>query len=498
MASFDGNGLEIDRLADVRDDIEAALREAFGDGINLGDESPFGVITAIMSERYSLLWEILESVYQASFPNTSFGIYLDELVAFNGIVREAATRSVVDLTFQRSTATGTGDVLVPIGTQVTAPGGSITIWATTVEATILSASETVTVQASADVFGPTGALAGTLTVMSNSPLNVESVTNAFDAELGDDEETDAELKLRRVTQLGRTGTSTESGIRSALQLLDDVRATAIVLNDTDLMVGDLPPHSFESFVAPETGIDLGQTITLVYDVNLELGDSISLELDAIAINGSPVTFNATDAQTHTDIATALEADPRVFSATFDNVDTITIIGSTEFDLTLTSTVTGGPALADINQINAAGALMPIIAQTIWDAKSAGVQTYGTLSSIAVDTQGDNHQMFFSPIADVKIWVRVTLVTDGEYVAGTAEPAIAAALATFGTTFLTPGVDVLNYKLVCAVSDVNADGILEIMVETSTDNGNLDPFSEDNIPIEVSEFAVIDSGNVTFP
>jgi uncharacterized phage protein gp47/JayE len=500
MASFDGNGLVIDRLADVRDDIEGALREAFGDGINLSDTSPFGVITGIMAERYSLLWEILESVYEASFPNTSFGIYLDELVAFNGILREEATTSAVDLTFQRSTDTGTGEVTIPIGTQVTASGGSTTIWATTIEGTIANLSETATVPASADEVGPIGALAGTLTVMANSPPNIESVTNPLDAVLGADEETDAELKLRRATQLGRSGTSTESGIRSALQLLTEIRAVALVLNDTDVAVGDLPPHSFEAFVAPETGVDLGQTITLAYDADLVTLNSISLEINALAIAASPVIFNTSNFQTLDDIATALQAESLVDTATHDNAGTITIVGNSNTDFTLASTVTLGASQAnsEINPINTAGAAMDVVAQTLWDSKSAGIQTYGTLSGIAVDTEGDPHQMFFSDIEAQPIWVKVKLLNNtGDYDAVTAEPAIAAALAQYATSFLTPGVTVLNYKLVSAVSAVNAVGITTIVVETSTDNGNLDPFSQDNIPMLVSQFATIDSGDVTF-
>jgi len=497
MASFDGNGLQIDRLADVREDIENALKEAFGDGINLGEESPFGVITGIMSERYSLLWEILESIYQASFPNTAFGIYLDELVALNGIIREAATKSAVDLTFQRSTDTGTGDVTIPVGTQVTASGASNVVWTTEIEGTIASAVETTVVQAFADDFGPIGALAGTLTVLVSTPAEVESVTNLNDAELGDIEETDSELKLRRNIQLGREGTSTESGIRSALQLLDEVRATAVVVNDTDATDGDgRPPHSFEAYIGPETGVDLSQTITLSYDATLVDLNSISIEFDAIAIAGSPVVFNTTEAQTLIDIATAIEAESNILSAESDGT-TITIIGATTTDIALTSTVTLGASQANsvVSVVNAANiTTLDLISQTLWDSKAAGIQTHGGLTGTAVDTQGDNHAMSFSPISDRQIWVRVTLTTNGDYDSITAEPAIAQSLADYATNNLFPGVDVLNYKLVCAVSDVNVAGIEGILIETSVDNSI---FNTDKIEIPVNEFATIDSDDVTF-
>ena len=51
MATFDGNGLVIDRLADIKKEIGDELKDAFGDGVNLAETSPFGILLAIMSGR---------------------------------------------------------------------------------------------------------------------------------------------------------------------------------------------------------------------------------------------------------------------------------------------------------------------------------------------------------------------------------------------------------------------------------------------------------------
>lgn len=500
MASFDGNGLQIDRLADVREDIENALKEAFGDGINLGEESPFGVITGIMAERYSLLWEILESVYQASFPNTAFGIYLDELSAFNGVIREPATKSAVDLTFQRSTDTGTGDVTIPIGTQVTASGASTVVWTTEVLGTIDSLVETTVVQAFADDFGPIGALAGTLTVLVSTPAEVESVTNLNDAELGDDEETDSELRLRRATQLGQSGTATDSGIRSAVQLLDDVRSTAIVVNDTDNTVGDLPPHSFEVYVAMQTGADLAQKVDIEWDADFVTGNSISLELDGNPIAGSPVPFNATQQITMSDVATALEAELNIGTAFYNGFvgsRVINVGGSTTVDFVLTSTVTGGASqavdtvtpIASANPIN-----IDLIAQTIWDSKAAGIETYGDLQGTAVDTQGNNHLVRFSPINDIRIFVRFSITNTEEYDPAN-ETAMSQAVVDYAAATYVPGTDVLSYKLLCAASDVNAPGIDEMVCDVTLDEGAFG-WSK-SLEMDVFELATIDSADITY-
>jgi uncharacterized phage protein gp47/JayE len=160
MASFDGNGLVIDRLADIKTEIQNALKSVYGDGVDLSEQSPFGVLIGIMSERYALLYELLEAVYDASFVNSSFGIYLDELVALNGITRLPATTSEVALTFTRSNGINDGDVNIPQGTQVVDPNSPATIWATSTVGTILDGSNTGTVGARANETGPIGALIG--------------------------------------------------------------------------------------------------------------------------------------------------------------------------------------------------------------------------------------------------------------------------------------------------------------------------------------------------
>ena len=97
MASFDENGLQVDRLSDILRQIQDNQRVAFGASIDLDERQPIGVLNGIMAERFAKLHELLEATYLASFPATSYGIYLDYICALNGIVRKPATASTVDL-----------------------------------------------------------------------------------------------------------------------------------------------------------------------------------------------------------------------------------------------------------------------------------------------------------------------------------------------------------------------------------------------------------------
>ena len=498
MSTFDGTGLVIDRLADIKEGISDELKDAFGTGINLAETSPFGILIGIFSERYFLLYELLESVYQASFPNTSFGVYLDELSAFNGIVREAATFSTVDLRFTRSNANGDGPVVIPAGTQVTS--GQITstvVWITDIEATILNLTSTVIVSATANELGSVGALAGSLTNMLATPTNVGSVTNDLDATLGEDEESDSELKIRREQQLGAAGTSTASGIVGALTLLDEVRNATLISNDTDLIVDGRPPHSFEAFIAKDTNTVFGQEATLLYDAPLVAANFIDVTIDAVPIAGSPIAFDTSNNITLQIIATLLQADPLISQASISGTDTVIIVGGSDSDVVIASVVTGGASQAGAvfttqNSVNATN--INAVAQSLWNSKAAGIQTVGTIQGAASDIEGDTHTLFFSEIVDVRLYLRIILVTNPDYVQALAEPAILEGLVAFGLNVLQPGADVINYQLVAAVSNLNIVGIDTIAIDSSIDNIT---YNDSNISIDVSEFASISSSDISF-
>lgn len=493
MASFDENGLVIDRLADIKTEIQDELIDGFGTGIDFDERSPFGILIGLFSERYFLLWEILESVNDASYPDDSFGVQLDKLLAFNGIVREGATASVVDLTFTRLTAS-TGDVVIPVGTQAFADSSTI-LWSTDVEVTILDGTDDVTVQATANETGPLGALATTLTNMVSTPANVESSTNPLDATTGTDEESDAEVKARRRIQLGRAGTATASGIRSALNLLDDIRAAQLVVNDTDFIVDLQPAHSVAAFVSVETGINLEQDSDLDFDSDLVALNSCAIEINGVPTTNSPIVFATSNALTMAAIATELETDGDITTATVNvGNDKISVDATTTTPVVITIVVTLGASQPVVTQ-TFTGTSLDAIAQSLWDSKAAGIQTFGELQGTAVDTEGEDHTMFFSEIEDIPIDVEVTITFDSDYDPLVSEPAIQTAIVDYANSTLLPGVDVLSFKLLCAASDVGSAGIrtLGVGIRKTSVGG---PFIDD-IEISVAEFGTIESGNITF-
>lgn len=79
-------------------ELQQALRDSFGDNINLADESNFGQFVGIVSEREALLWELAQSVYNNFFPAGAEGTSVDNILALAGLRRLPASPSTTNST----------------------------------------------------------------------------------------------------------------------------------------------------------------------------------------------------------------------------------------------------------------------------------------------------------------------------------------------------------------------------------------------------------------
>lgn len=83
----------------IKLEIETSLQDAFG-AVNLDDKSNFGQIVGVFTEREALLWEAMESVYNAMYPDTASDFSLDSVCALTGLTRlqSTATKVVCQIT----------------------------------------------------------------------------------------------------------------------------------------------------------------------------------------------------------------------------------------------------------------------------------------------------------------------------------------------------------------------------------------------------------------
>lgn len=282
-------------IEDLVSDLGDALKAAFGESIKLGDKDVFGQIVGVVSERLATLWEATEAVNSSQDPDSATGAQLDALCALTGTTRDVAEASTVTLSL-----TGTPTTVVALGSEASVTG-TAAVFVTDAEATITAltawaittayvigdrrtnaarAYVCITAGTSAGSGGPTttadditdngahwryigegtGAtdvaatcnVTGAIVAASGGIITIDtpiggwdSVKNLLDATLGNDVETDEDLRLRRVVELAKAGAGTHPAIYEAVSDVDNVVGLRVFVNDTDLTLDGMSPHSVE-------------------------------------------------------------------------------------------------------------------------------------------------------------------------------------------------------------------------------------------------------------
>ncbi len=256
MSGLTLQGFERKRLYDIKIDIENELKSKFGAHINLLPESVFGQLVGIKASLISSIWELAEAVYNSQYPDTAEGVSLDNVCALVGVQRLKAIKSRVVVYL-----TGDNGTLVPKGTIFSVNGNPNARFETLEDVVLTTSIPNGIVECDATEYGEIPAYANTLTIIETPVFGLNSVTNPEDAILGRNEETDAELRLRRSRSIQIAGAGTVEAMRAKLRALTDV--TSVIVYENETFVEDehgLPPKSFECVVAGGNVDDIANLI----------------------------------------------------------------------------------------------------------------------------------------------------------------------------------------------------------------------------------------------
>jgi len=233
-------GFVIKPLETIKEEVEDLEKAAWGDAIDVTATSILGQINGIISGKLSELWELAQAIFSSSDPDAANTTSLENVAALcPGITRSPATYSTVTATCNLDNGT------YPAGSLIAHVDGDPTArFVNTAEVvrTGGTGNESVTMQA--ETAGAVVALSGTLTEIAEPVSGWNSVTNSTDASVGNEVETDTELRLRRESVIALSGGSSVAGIRADVLAVDGIDICNVRENDTDVYVDDLPPHSF--------------------------------------------------------------------------------------------------------------------------------------------------------------------------------------------------------------------------------------------------------------
>jgi uncharacterized phage protein gp47/JayE len=242
--AVDADGLTIKTIEEIQTDIATSQRADIDAALITTPEEPQGQLNGIYADNERQVWEGVQIAYNAFNPDAAEGFLLDALCALTGTVRLKAT-------YTRVLATCT----LTSGTQLVTDTHAAHVtdhpeWRFTPENDFTAPSTgDHSVWFRAEELGPIPANAGELEVIATPLTGWTAITNASDADEGNDEEQDASLRERREERLQAQGSGTVPSIKSAVLGVDDVINCTVYENTTDTTNSNgLPAHAIEAVV----------------------------------------------------------------------------------------------------------------------------------------------------------------------------------------------------------------------------------------------------------
>lgn len=194
------------------------------------------------------------SVYNSFSPQLAVGTALSSNVAINGLVRNVATNSQVNVNI-----VGVAGTLIPANSLIQDSNGN----QYSVPATTIPSGGEITVTATAVETGSISSAANTVTTILNPTNGWQTVTNPAASVPGAPVETDPELSARQAESVEIPSLSALDGIEGAVASVTGVTASKSYENDTNVTDGNgLPPHSIAVVAQGGSATDIAQAIAI--------------------------------------------------------------------------------------------------------------------------------------------------------------------------------------------------------------------------------------------
>lgn len=318
--TLDASGLTVKTLQEIVTELTDGMKGIYGDDINVDQNSPDGQMINIYSKAGVDIRELIMNVYNSFDPDRASGSVLDERVVINNIERRGGTFTlqpisiVVDSTVTLAGLDGDFNDVSATGYTVQDNAGNQFILQNT--ATITAGTHVLNFRAQ-----KIGLVTPTLNTITNQVtivLGVTSVNNPSAAlELGQNEETDAQLRTRRSKSPSINSIGFLGGLLAAILELDGVSDAEIYQNVTDTTDADgIPGHGIWLIVEGGDSDDIGNTIYAKKSAGSNMKGAQSLSI--IEPSGYPFVVKW-DVPTAQDLYVRFDIQPIIVGATFDLV-----------------------------------------------------------------------------------------------------------------------------------------------------------------------------------
>lgn len=452
MFGLSSSGFIIKRLEDSKAELEALYRATFGAGIKTTADSVFGKIIGLQAERESQLWELMESIYNAPYPNSASDISLDKVGELTAIVRNSATVSTVT-----AYLAGTNTTSIPVNTLFAVQDSGVQF-------------KTLT-----------------LTSLSGSNFSVNSLTRS-----GPTVTVDATAHGRSIGQFVFINGAVETEYNGLVEILTVADANTLTY---DITTTPASPATGTITADPATAIscesvDTGAIEALAGTLNVIINNISGLT----RVNNFEDALKGQSQETDTEFrirrVTTLQgvAAARVEGISARLLLVSNVTSSQVFENT-DMVVDGNGRPAKSIECLVLGGTDQDILDTVWDAKAGGVEPFGSTTGTVTDSQGETHDSAFSRPVSVPIYLELDLTIDSDY-PGTGDDLVETAILAFGSAH-DIGQDVVVFPyLITSFGDV--PGITDVVVRIGL---SASPTLDANIIIADTSIASFDSSRI---
>lgn len=242
MAKITRQGIEVKSLDEIIDELEKGFRKIYGDNINLDPETPDGQMLGLIAQARSDIENMTTAIYAQLDPDRADGDWLDQRVAYAGLIRKTAAYS-----YLRSTIiTGDPNTQIFKGFTVTDKNGAEWVLVSNIT---LDGNGSARADFRSNLLGQFFVPKGEILTISTFVLGVEKVEASNDSELGEEIETDQELRSRFKKAHSRNAINSVDAIRGNLFDLADVKRVKILENNTSTIdKNSVKPHTINPIV----------------------------------------------------------------------------------------------------------------------------------------------------------------------------------------------------------------------------------------------------------
>lgn len=290
---LDETGLTLKTLPEIKADLESGYRAIYGDDINLDQDSPDGQAVNIQAQEGIDLREVLRDVYTSFDPDQAQGRVLDQRVAINGLERKGGTYTItpVSITVDRNVSlVGLDGEESKAGVYTVKDDAGTKFFL--VASTALTAGTHV-LSFRAENLGAVLVTIGTITTPVTAIAGVTAINNSSSVTTqGVDEESDAELRIRRKKSVSNVASSYLDSIEGNLLDVEGVSEVAVYENVTDTTDGDgIPPHSIWAIVVGGSNADIGAVLYAKKTAGAGFKGSVSVDVPRSNGRTYPVKFD---------------------------------------------------------------------------------------------------------------------------------------------------------------------------------------------------------------